>query len=234
MLALVNYITINLDPVLFKAGPFSLRWYGLMYVVGIAVGLLIMLPYARQRGVASEQVWNIFWGVAIASLIGGRLYYVLQNNPGDYLKHPGDIFAFWQGGMAFFGADIPGRAGAAAPGMPAEGAARRGAGLRGDLRAAGPGRGPHRQYHQRRHRRLPEHVDLVHDLYQYQQLRAAERARAARRGLRVAVQRGSVHRPLAAALPLAPGGHAVHPLPEHLFASASSFCSSGATTISWP
>jgi phosphatidylglycerol:prolipoprotein diacylglycerol transferase len=104
MFALVNYITINIDPVLIKLGPFSLRWYGLMYVLGIAVGLAIVLPYARRRGVSSDQVWNIFWGVAIAALIGGRLYYVLQNNPGDYLKHPGDIFAFWQGGMAFFGA----------------------------------------------------------------------------------------------------------------------------------
>jgi phosphatidylglycerol---prolipoprotein diacylglyceryl transferase len=104
MLALLNYITINLDPVLVKIGPFSLRWYGLMYVLGIAVGLVFVLPYARRRGVSSDQVWNIFWGVAIAALVGGRLYYVLQNNPGDYLKHPGDIFAFWQGGMAFFGA----------------------------------------------------------------------------------------------------------------------------------
>jgi phosphatidylglycerol:prolipoprotein diacylglycerol transferase len=104
MFALLNYITINIDPVLIKVGPFSLRWYGLMYVLGIAVGLIIVLPYARRRGVSNEQVWNIFWGVAIASLVGGRLYYILQNNPGDYLKHPGDIFAFWQGGMAFFGA----------------------------------------------------------------------------------------------------------------------------------
>src|SRR5262249_45034036 len=88
MPALLQYITINLDPVLIKTGPFSLRWYGLMYVVGIAVGLLLVLPYARARGLTSDQVWNIFWGVAIAALIGGRLYYVLQNDPGSYLQHP--------------------------------------------------------------------------------------------------------------------------------------------------
>jgi phosphatidylglycerol:prolipoprotein diacylglycerol transferase len=108
MLALLSAITVNIDPVLVKIGPFTLRWYGLMYVAGIVVGLLIVLPYARRRDVSSEQVWNIFWAVAIASLVGGRLYYVVQNNPGDYLKHPGDILAFWQGGMAFFGAIILG------------------------------------------------------------------------------------------------------------------------------
>jgi len=104
MLALMASITISLDPVLVKVGSFSLRWYGLMYVVGIAIGLLVLQPYARRRDVTSDQLWNIFWGVAIASLVGGRLYYVLQSDPGSYVHHPGDLFAFWQGGMAFYGA----------------------------------------------------------------------------------------------------------------------------------
>ena len=104
MLALMASITISLDPVLVKLGSFSLRWYGLMYVVGIAIGVLILQPYARRRDVTSDQLWNIFWGVAIAALVGGRLYYVLQSDPGSYVQHPGDLFAFWQGGMAFYGA----------------------------------------------------------------------------------------------------------------------------------
>src|SRR5579862_5979716 len=93
MLALLNTITINIDPVLLKVGSFSLRWYGLMYVLGIAVGLAIVLPYAKQRGLTSEQVWNIFWGVAIAALVGGRLYYVVQSDPSSYLHNPGNILA---------------------------------------------------------------------------------------------------------------------------------------------
>jgi phosphatidylglycerol:prolipoprotein diacylglycerol transferase len=104
MLAQLASITISLDPVLVKVGAFSLRWYGLMYVVGIAVGLLVLQPYARRRDVTSDQMWNIFWGTAIAALVGGRLYYVLQSDPGSYIHHPGDLFAFWQGGMAFYGA----------------------------------------------------------------------------------------------------------------------------------
>jgi phosphatidylglycerol---prolipoprotein diacylglyceryl transferase len=104
MLALLGTITINIDPVLVKVGPFSLRWYGLMYVLGIVLGLVIMFPYARRLGIKDEAVWNVFWGTAIAALIGGRLYYIVQNDPGSYVHNPGDLFAFWQGGMAFFGA----------------------------------------------------------------------------------------------------------------------------------
>ncbi len=104
MLALLGYFTINVDPVLVKVGPFSLRWYALMYLLAIVVGMLVMVPYARSRGITSEQIWNVAAGVVIAGLIGGRLYYVVQNDPGHYANHPGDIIALWQGGMAFFGA----------------------------------------------------------------------------------------------------------------------------------
>ncbi len=34
------YISINIDPVIVHLGPLALRWYGLMYVVGIVTGLL--------------------------------------------------------------------------------------------------------------------------------------------------------------------------------------------------
>lgn len=108
MLALLSYFTINIDPVLVKAGPFSLRWYALMYLLAIIVGLLVMVPYAHSLDITTEQIWNIAAGVVIAGLIGGRLYYVVQNDPGHYGNHPGDIIALWQGGMAFFGAVILG------------------------------------------------------------------------------------------------------------------------------
>ncbi len=44
-------ISIDVNPVLLAIGPFTIRWYGLMYAVGIAVGLLVAWPYARWRGI---------------------------------------------------------------------------------------------------------------------------------------------------------------------------------------
>ena len=108
MLSLLSYFTINIDPVLVKVGPLSLRWYAVMYLLAIVVGMLVMVPYAHSRGISSEQIWNVSAGVVIAALVGGRLYYVVQNDPGHYVNHPGDVVALWQGGMAFFGAIIVG------------------------------------------------------------------------------------------------------------------------------
>ena len=98
-------ITINIDPIIFQLGPLALRWYGLMYVVGITLSLLfVALPYARERGVTEDQVYDVFWPAALAGFLGGRLYYVVQSDFLSYLRDPLRIFAVWEGGMAFFGA----------------------------------------------------------------------------------------------------------------------------------
>jgi phosphatidylglycerol:prolipoprotein diacylglycerol transferase len=98
------YITINISPVLLRLGPFTVRWYGLMYAVGLGLALWVTLPVAERRGVPRETAYSIFWGVTIAGLIGGRLYFVVQNDPMAYLAHPARILALWEGGMAFYGA----------------------------------------------------------------------------------------------------------------------------------
>ena len=101
-------IKIGLDPVLVRVGPISVHWYGLMYVIGIAAGLAVALPYAERHGIRREQVYEVFWPVLIACLVGGRLYYVVQSNLGWYLSHPQNILATWEGGMAFYGAVFAG------------------------------------------------------------------------------------------------------------------------------
>src|ERR1700686_350466 len=47
---------------------------------------------------------NVALLAAVLGIIGGRPYYVVQNNPKFYWHHPAEIIAVWQGGMAFFGA----------------------------------------------------------------------------------------------------------------------------------
>jgi phosphatidylglycerol:prolipoprotein diacylglycerol transferase len=97
-------ITVNIDPVAFSIGPFSVRWYGLMYVVGITVGLLFAWPYARSKGFTQSQLEKVVLWTIPAGLVGARLYYVIQQPLGPYLAEPWRILAAWEGGMAFYGA----------------------------------------------------------------------------------------------------------------------------------
>jgi phosphatidylglycerol:prolipoprotein diacylglycerol transferase len=97
-------MTINIYPVLFSVGSLSVRWYGLMYVVGIVVGFFVAFPYARAKGLTAQQLEKVVLYAIPAGLVGARLYYVIQQPLGQYVSEPWRIVAVWQGGMAFYGA----------------------------------------------------------------------------------------------------------------------------------
>ena len=100
------YIYINIDPVFLRIGPLHMTWYGLMYVVAIIMGLWVIRGYTARMGISNDIKYRIIWWCIIAGLIGGRLYFVIQqpNFVSFYLTNPQHILATWEGGMAFFGA----------------------------------------------------------------------------------------------------------------------------------
>jgi phosphatidylglycerol:prolipoprotein diacylglycerol transferase len=100
------YIYININPAIIHLGPLALHWYGLMYVVAILVGFFIAQKYALRKGISQAIIYRTLWWSIAAGLIGGRLYFVIQqpNFVSYYLVHPQHILATWEGGMAFFGA----------------------------------------------------------------------------------------------------------------------------------
>ena len=93
-------IIVNINPVAFSIGPMSVHWYGLMYVVGITLGLLVAWPYAKSRGLTQSQLETVVYWAVPAGLVGARLYYVIQQPLGPYLAdavaHPG-VLGRWDG-----------------------------------------------------------------------------------------------------------------------------------------
>jgi phosphatidylglycerol---prolipoprotein diacylglyceryl transferase len=104
------YFIINIDPIAFSLGPIAVHWYGIMYVVAISIALWVLLKYTARQGIHEDQIWGVFIWTVIAGLIGGRLYFVIQqpNLVQAYLLHPQNIIAVWNGGMAFYGAIFAG------------------------------------------------------------------------------------------------------------------------------
>jgi hypothetical protein len=94
------------DPIAIHLGPLAIRWYGLMYLIGfITLWLLGRRRIKTQpwSGFTAKQLEDlIFYGV-LGVVLGGRLGYVLFYKPEYYFAHPLEIFAVWQGGMAFHG-----------------------------------------------------------------------------------------------------------------------------------
>jgi phosphatidylglycerol:prolipoprotein diacylglycerol transferase len=104
------------DPVAFSFGPFNVfgmtlgplavRWYGLMYLTGFVLFVVLGRWRARQNMLTGWRPSDVddmlFYGV-FGVILGGRLGYVLFYKPEYYFAHPGEILQLWQGGMSFHG-----------------------------------------------------------------------------------------------------------------------------------
>ena len=66
------------DPIALTIGPLSIGWYGLGYAVGLAAAYLLLTWLAKRAGEDPELVGNGIIVVAVAALIGGRLYHVID------------------------------------------------------------------------------------------------------------------------------------------------------------
>ena len=94
------------DPVAFHVGPLAVRWYGLMYLVGFVLFVVLGKIRARENLLTGWHPRDVddmlFFGV-FGVILGGRLGYVLFYKPLYYFAHPLEVLALWQGGMSFHG-----------------------------------------------------------------------------------------------------------------------------------
>lgn len=95
----------NISPEIIKIGPLSIRWYGLMYLIGFISSYLIVKREVKRRGLRVEKDFleNLYFYLILGLLIGARLGYVLFYNLSYYIQNPLEVFALWQGGMSFHG-----------------------------------------------------------------------------------------------------------------------------------
>ncbi len=66
------------NPIAIQLGPIPVYWYGIGYALGLAAAYLVMVRLARLAGEDPEVLGNAIIVVAIAALIGGRAYHVID------------------------------------------------------------------------------------------------------------------------------------------------------------
>lgn len=101
----------NINPVLAKLGPFEIRYYGLVYIVGFIVCYFVLRHLAKVSEkknhyalkITKDEVYDFVFYIILGVVIGSRLFEVIVWNPVYYFHHPLKIFAVWEGGMAFHG-----------------------------------------------------------------------------------------------------------------------------------
>ncbi|MBQ2722810.1 MAG: prolipoprotein diacylglyceryl transferase, partial [Opitutales bacterium] len=106
------HYVVNFDPFAFRfpEGWFleGVRWYGLSYLAGFVVALLLF-NYYYKKGKSpltpddnSSLITYLLFGV----IVGGRLGYMLFYDFANFMENPLVLFQIWKGGMASHGGFI--------------------------------------------------------------------------------------------------------------------------------
>ncbi|WP_294748129.1 prolipoprotein diacylglyceryl transferase family protein [uncultured Prevotella sp.] len=67
------YIVWNPDLVAFRLGPLSVRWYGLMWAIGIALAFLVVKRLYKEQKIKDELFAPLYIYCFFGILIGARL-----------------------------------------------------------------------------------------------------------------------------------------------------------------
>jgi phosphatidylglycerol:prolipoprotein diacylglycerol transferase len=116
------------DPILFQLGPFVIRWYGLLIVLGALAATYVGAIEARRKHEDPDHAWNLLIWCLIFGIIGARIYHVLSSPAGAsrgfnyyFIENPFTTLTIfgvsvpfptalmiWEGGIGIYGALIGG------------------------------------------------------------------------------------------------------------------------------
>ena len=124
MFSILNSIVWNVDPVAFALGPLQVRWYGILWAVGI--GLCFWIQQVLYKHDNAPQDWpdKIFMYMVTGVIVGARLghcwfyewheastlglepiqvfsWTINYRNP--YIENPIELLKIWQGGLSSHG-----------------------------------------------------------------------------------------------------------------------------------
>ncbi|MDA9994064.1 prolipoprotein diacylglyceryl transferase, partial [Burkholderiales bacterium] len=94
------------DPVAFHIGALAVRWYGLMYLIGFALALILGRSRIRSNQsspMSIREFDDLLFYIVLGVIIGGRLGYSIIYDLGNILQTPLSVFYVWKGGMSFHG-----------------------------------------------------------------------------------------------------------------------------------
>lgn len=100
------YITWDINPEIFSIGSLHVRWYGLLWALGIWLTLVITQKIYKHENLPEKWLDKLFVYTVIGAVLGARIGHCLFYNPSYYLTHPWEILFIWHGGLASHGGAI--------------------------------------------------------------------------------------------------------------------------------
>lgn len=96
----------DVNPDIVTIGPFTIRWYGLLFALSFIVGYQIMFVIFRKEKRSDADLNDLVWYMILGTILGARLGHCFFYNPSYYFTNPLEILQVWKGGLASHGAAI--------------------------------------------------------------------------------------------------------------------------------
>ena len=106
MLDLLAFVDWTVDPEIFNLGPFSVRWYGVLFSSGFAIGYLVTQYVFRMEKEPEEWLDILLIIIVLSAIVGARLGHVFFYSWDYYQDHLIEIPMIWKGGLASHGGAI--------------------------------------------------------------------------------------------------------------------------------
>jgi phosphatidylglycerol:prolipoprotein diacylglycerol transferase len=88
--------------VLFSFDGLKVYSWGFMVALGIIIATIFILKDAKKKNIDPDNILNIGMVSILCSLIGARVYYVIEHHQ-DFKTNLVSVFYLWDGGLVFYG-----------------------------------------------------------------------------------------------------------------------------------
>jgi phosphatidylglycerol:prolipoprotein diacylglycerol transferase len=96
---------VQVHPVLFHLGGWSVRGYGLLLVLGFLAGLALALRRASKYGIERRRIVHVFALVLVSAVVGARALYVAEH-AAAYVGGPWRVLRVSEGGLSMYGGAV--------------------------------------------------------------------------------------------------------------------------------
>jgi prolipoprotein diacylglyceryl transferase len=100
------FVDWSVDPVFVQFGPFTIRYYGLLFLAALMLDVYIFRKFFKWEKVPLPLLDALTWWTVVALFVGLRLGHCFFYAPVYYITHPVDILKVWEGGLASHGGAI--------------------------------------------------------------------------------------------------------------------------------
>ena len=103
---MLDFFTWMADPAIFTIGAREIRWYGLAFAIGFAIGYWIVEQMWKKEQLPPAWIDSLLIYTMLGTVIGARLGHCLFYAPDYYLANPVEILKIWEGGLASHGGTL--------------------------------------------------------------------------------------------------------------------------------